>query len=119
MNLQEFIKTALAEIISGVSEAQVEAEKHGASVGSDPAYGYTKDAKIITDEHGRTITNVEFDVALAEASATDTKGGIGVFLGSVGLGSQGASHGESSSNSRIKFVVPIVLPGKKNKPAVY
>ena len=111
MNLQEFIKTALSEIIAGVGEARIEGKKHGAPIGSIRMYGPTREAKIITDSKDRPITNVEFDIALAEASATDTKGGIGVFLGTVGLGSHGASHGESSSNSRIKFSVPIVLPG--------
>lgn len=115
MNLQEFIRTALAEIIAGVADAREEAKKHGAMIGSDPAYGYTKEAKILTDENGRTISNVEFDIALAEANAKDTKGGIGVFLGSVGLGSQGASHGESSTHSRIKFSVPVVFPGDKRQ----
>jgi len=111
MNLQEFIKTALSEIIAGVADARTEGKKHGASIGSHKVYGHLKEARIITDETGRPITNVDFDIALSEASATDTKGGIGVFLGTVGLGSQGASHGESSSNSRIKFSVPIVFPG--------
>lgn len=111
MNLQEFIKTALSEIVAGVADAQVEAKKHGAGVGSMQVYGHTKEAKVITDTNNRPITMVEFDIALSEASAKDTKGGIGVFLGTVGLGSQGASHGESSSHSRVRFSVPIVLPG--------
>ena len=114
MNLREFIKTALTEIVAAVAEARNEAEKHGATIGSDPPYGHLQEAQVITDGHGRPISYVEFDIALAEASAKDTKGGIGVFLGSVGLGSQGASHGESSSHSRIKFSVPIVFPGKKD-----
>jgi hypothetical protein len=113
MNLQMFIKTALAEIVAGVAEARTEGKKHGASIGSNEVYGHTKEAKIIMDEKGRPVSNVEFDIALAEASGTDTKGGIGVFLGTVGFGSQGGSHGESSSNSRIKFSVPIVFPGDK------
>ncbi|WP_449369842.1 hypothetical protein [Thiomonas sp.] len=112
MNLQEFIKTALAEIVAGVAEARTEGNKHGATIGSNRVYGHLKEAGIITDNNGRPVTTVEFDIALAEANATDTKGGIGVFLGSVGLGSQGASHGESSSNSRIKFSVPIIFPGE-------
>jgi len=114
MNLQEFIKTALAEIVAGVAEARIEGEKHGASIGSNKVYGYLQEAKIITDAKSRPVTNVEFDIALAEGSATDTKGGIGVFLGTIGLGSQGASHGEASSHSRIKFSVPIVFPGDQN-----
>lgn len=110
MNLQEFIKTALGEIVAGVAEARIEAKKHGGNVGSICVYGNLKEAKIITDGKDRPVSNVEFNIALAEASSKDTKGGIGVFLGTVGLGSQGASHGEASSQSRIKFSVPIVFP---------
>jgi len=109
MNLEDFIKTALTEIVAGVAAARTEIQKHGGSAGSSPAYGDVKGIK--TDNNGRQIQIVGFDIALADASATDTKGGIGVFLGTAGLGSQGASHGESSSTSRIKFSVPLVLPG--------
>ena len=111
MNVQEFIKTAITEIVAGVSEARDAVKEYGASAGSDKVYGYVKDNKVMTDANGRQVTLVEFDIALAQADATDTKGGIGVFLGNVGLGTQGASHGESSSHSRIKFNVPVVLPG--------
>ncbi|MDA7086401.1 hypothetical protein PH586_08420 [Pseudomonas sp. SA3-5] len=112
MNVQDFIKTAITEIVAGVAEAREAVAEYGASAGSDRVYGYTKDNKIMTDAAGRQVTVVEFDIALAQTDATDTKGGIGVFLGTVGLGSQGSSHGESSTHSRIKFNVPIVLPGK-------
>lgn len=110
MNLQEFIKTALTDIVAGVAEASVAAKAHGASVGSMKMYGYVKENKVMTTENNRPIATVEFDIALAEANSKDTKGGIGVYLGAVGLGSQGASHGEASTHSRIKFTVPIVLP---------
>jgi hypothetical protein len=110
MNLQDFITTALTEIVAGVAQAREAAKSHGASVGSMKLYGYTKENKIITDEHDHPVATVEFDIALAEASAKDAKGGIGVYLGSVGLGSQVGSHGEASSNSRVKFSVPVVLP---------
>jgi hypothetical protein len=111
MNLREFIGEALSEIIAGVADARGNAAEHGAQVGSDELYGHTKEAGIVTDSKSRTVSLVEFDIALANADSKDTKGGIGVFLGTVGLGSQGASHGETSSHSRIKFSVPVVLPG--------
>jgi hypothetical protein len=110
MELKEFIKTALTEIVSGVAEASKLAKEHGGSVGSMQLYGFVKENKIVTNSSDLPVSNVEFDVVLAEANSTDTKGGIGVYLGAVGLGSQGASHGESSSHSRIKFSVPLVLP---------
>lgn len=112
MNIQEFIKTSITEIVLGVADARDAIEGYGAKAGSDRVYGNTKENKILTDGDGRQVTSVEFDIALTSADSTDTKGGIGVFLGAVGVGSQGASHGESSSHSRIKFKVPVFLPGK-------
>ena len=114
MELKEFISTALSEIVAGVSEAGVSAKEHGAKIGSMELYGYLREAKVVTDEGQNPVSQVEFDIALAEGKSTDTKGGIGVYLGAVGLGSQGASHGEHSSNSRIKFSVPIVFPVAKS-----
>lgn len=114
MNLQEFIKTALTDIVAGVAQASEAASAYGASVGSMKLYGFTKENKILTDESDRPVATVEFDIALAESSSKDTKGGIGVYLGAVGLGSQGASHGEASTHSRIKFAVPVILPMAKS-----
>lgn len=114
MNLQDFIKTALTDIVAGVAEASKAAQEHGGSVGSMRLYGHVKENKILTDDNSNPVATVEFDIALAEANSKDTKGGIGVYLGAVGLGSQGASHGEASSHSRIKFSVPIVLPPAKD-----
>ena len=113
MELQEFIKTALTEIVAGVAEASELTRVHGGKAGSMKLYGNVEDNKIMTDENSRPVTPVEFDIALAEASSKDTKGGIGVYLGTIGLGSQGALHGEASTHSRIKFTVPVVLPDAK------
>lgn len=109
MNLQHFVKTALVDIVAGVSAARIEMKQHGSDAGSIPLFGDTKGVR--TDGAGKQVQIVEFDVALADSNSTDTKGGIGVLLGAVNLGSQGASHGERTSTSRIKFSVPIVLPG--------
>lgn len=114
MELKEFIRTALSEIVAGVSEAGNEANSHGAKIGATRLYGYLKEAKIVYDDNNHPVSQVEFDIALAEGNSTDTKGGIGVYLGAVGLGSQGASHGEKTTHSRIKFSVPIVFPASKS-----
>ena len=111
MDLQEFIRTALVDIAAGVAEARDAVAEHGGEVGAMKTYGRVDLAGIVTDAKDRPIATVEFDIALAEAKGTDTKGAIGVFLGSVGLGSQGASHKDASSHSRIRFSVPMVLPG--------
>ncbi len=113
MNLQDFLKRALVEIVNGVADASEAAHESGASLGSFKFYGRTDLVGRITDSRGRPVAHVEFDIVLADGTATDTKGGIGVYLGAVGLGSQGASHGESSTHSRVKFSVPIIFPPAK------
>jgi hypothetical protein len=113
MELREFVTTALTDIVAGVAAARVAVADHGAVVGSDPVYGYVKEAKVLTDGQGRRVSEVEFDIALARTDATGTKGGIGVLLGAVNLGSKGESRAENVNTSRIKFTVPIVLPGDK------
>lgn len=115
MELQEFIKTALTEIVAGVSEASESAKSHGGSVGNMKLYGLCAENKVARNENDIPLVLVEFDIALAEANTKDTKGGIGVYLGAVGLGSQGASHGEASS----QFSVPVVLPSAKGKERSY
>jgi len=56
------------------------------------------------------LSNVEFDVAVTAEKSEGTKGGIGVFVGSIGLGAQGKSDLKNQSVSRIKFSAPISLP---------
>ena len=58
----------------------------------------------------KVVQKIEFDVAVTASSGTATKGGIGIMVGAIGLGSQGQSEAQDSSVSRIKFVVPMVLP---------
>jgi hypothetical protein len=113
LELQEFITNALVQIVAGIADARDKTSSHDATIGSGRVYGRTDIAGTITDQHGRQWSSVEFDVMLAEASGKDTKGGIGVYLGAVGLGSHGASHSDTETRSRIKFTVPIVYPGAR------
>jgi hypothetical protein len=53
---------------------------------------------------------VEFDVAVTTTENTGTKGGIGVFVGAVGFGSQGHSDAGKTQLSRLKLSVPTLLP---------
>ena len=111
MELKEFVKETLTQIVDGVIEAGEELRKKNADV--NPIGGHFDQSAL----QGRQwsfkegVTEVvSFDVALTDQSSKGTKGGIGVFLGSVGLGSQGQSEASQTSLSRIRFQIPILLP---------
>ena len=111
MDLKEFIRDTLTQIAEGAAEAQVNISALGGEVAPSIRTGtYMELGKhgLLSAENGYAHM-VEFDVALTASEGTGTKGGIGVFLGAVTLGSGGESKSESSSLSRIKFSIPISL----------
>ena len=111
MELREFVAVTLTQIVEGVKEAQTRSKDHGAQV--NPSLSTSAE---LAAKHGILIASgsaaqlVQFDVALTATEGTRTKGGIGVVVGVVALGSTGQSQAENSSVSRVKFSVPLVLP---------
>ena len=111
MNLCEFITETLTQISDGVKDAQGKLSAHGARV--NPNLTTSADLAI---KHGLIFASgsaaqlVQFDVAVSVAKEKGTKGGIGLIVGPVTLGSTGQSKSEDSSISRVRFVVPLVLP---------
>ncbi len=101
MDLQEFVSQTLVQIIQGVKDAQQEARKHGGKVNPDQSH---------SPFPGKDIQNVEFDVALTVTEGTGTKGGMGLVVGPLALGTQGESKAQNSSVSRVRFSVPVRLP---------
>lgn len=111
MELHEFITQSITQIINGVKTAQEQNTTDARVNPSDLRLGDGVAHKELYDfEHHMLLTKVEFDVAVTTEDTKGTKGGIGVFVGTVGLGTQGQSEARNASISRMKFSVPIALP---------
>ncbi len=112
VELKDFIARALADIIQGVQDAQVNLKENGVSVNPQLStqQGVLHDQKRLVSIKGQLVQMVEFDVAVTATSATGTKGSIGVVAGIFALGSQGQSNQENKSLSRLKFSIPVTLP---------
>ncbi|MBW4048724.1 MAG: hypothetical protein HIU89_12580 [Proteobacteria bacterium] len=111
MELQEFIKQSLVQIVNGMAEAQQEVAAKGASV--NPSGLKLKDDQVkghSVSNDGNVTQHIEFDVAVTTTEGTGTKGGIGVVMGVLALGSQGQSSASSQAISRLKFTIPMLLP---------
>jgi len=106
MDLAEFVKTTLEQISKGVSEAAAEVKTAGGVV--NPLSPYRpqrhKDAQ---------AQAVEFDVAVTvqEDATTGAKGKISI----IGLGLYGSGEVSSANTTvnRIRFRVPMELPGSE------
>ena len=108
MELKNFVKATLEQIVLGVGEAQITLAKHGASANPTNA-GFTKDGHWNQYNHAMP-QDVVFDVALTSTDKSGSSEGIGVFLGSINLGKKNNSGNEAVAVTKVKFTVPLVLP---------
>lgn len=109
MNLRQFVKETIVEIIEGVADAQRELTRNCVNPIRHMRTG--EETLLIQGYHigqnKQPVQNVEFDVAVAASQGTGTKGGLGVFVAGFGVGTQGQTEKGTSELSRIRFKVPI------------
>ena len=111
MRLQDFISESISQIINGVKDAKNKNDTDARINPSELRLSSSVEQRELFDFRSHILlSKVEFDVAVTTEEATGTKGGIGIFVGAIGLGSHGQSDTRSSSVSRIKLNVPIALP---------
>jgi hypothetical protein len=116
MELQDFIKNTLVQIARGIENAATELKGSKAIVNprnvrtggvqDEHIYGYLNTNK----KFFKVVQKIEFDVAVTAEKTKETKGGMGISVGSIAVGTQGRSENAGSTVSRIRFSVPIVLP---------
>lgn len=89
MELKDFIKHSLVQITKGIQEVNEELEDTDVKINPKNVYVNAK----ARQDYGRLMENketvpvvelVEYDVAVFAEEGTETKGGIGTSVGSIG-----------------------------------
>lgn len=123
MDLQTFIRETLVQVARGIEEAAEELKESGALINPENVANANQQGSVVYGQivpkrdaiMRRHVQSVTFDVAIAASEGTGTKGGIGVVVGAIALGSQGQSNASSSSTSRVQFSVPVALPETRHR----
>lgn len=124
MNLEEFVKISLEQIISGVKKAQESTKlpnKHPSEADLvNPAIMYSADSapkgKYFATTQRNLVHFVDFDVAVSAEDSTEAKGRFSLKVAGLGGVEAGAGGSEKSTSiSRVKFSVPIQLPKTDDK----
>ena len=110
MELKAFIRESLDQIIEAVAASAKVADKQGAVINPRQRQFRYGHGIYFDKQTGSPLVNVEFDIAVTVADQKKSKGGIGVAMANVVLGSQGESGMQNERLNRIKFSVPVVLP---------
>jgi len=105
MNLKEFVRSSITQIIEGVSEAISESGSSGtAVVNPNRSHGAYTDPECI-----------EFDVAVTVADKTDVDGKAGISVIGIKVGGGVESAFENKAVSRLSFRVPVSWPSVKRE----
>jgi hypothetical protein len=102
VELKDFIKETITQIVSGVVEAQAAIDCHGAEI--NPKKVQFKEAGQYNYHNSGKPQMVEFDVGLTSIQKKGSAEGIGVFLGSISLGKKNDEATEYTAVSRIRFL---------------
>lgn len=105
MDLKEFTKQTLIQIVEGTKEADKQIAEYGAHIHTQTNNGVYGISYKVTD--------VEFDVAITTTESEEVNGGAGLKVASfVNIGGESESKTENQTISRIKYTLPLIL-GRK------
>ena len=117
MKVDEFIFESIKQVTDGIDNARDYAETKGAKISGENLnfIGAKNGGGIVymNQDNSEIIEKIDFDIAVTAKEGDKVKGGVGLFVGAVGIGTQGHIESENSSMSRIKFSVPLHLPKKR------
>lgn len=113
MELKEFIKTALIDIVEAIEQAKLELYSRADYICPLINPHDSNNFKVARTHSGMYYQEIEFDIAVTAESTTSSggKAGLKVLGLEAKLGNDLVSN--STSVSRIKFHVPLGLPSKK------
>jgi len=112
MELKDFVKVTLEQIVEGVALAKESIDSHGGTINPTDVT-FKKDGSFNRYEHAMP-QEVTFDVGLTSADKSGSSEGIGVFLGSINIGKKNQTGVEHVAVTKVNFTVPLVLPPGKS-----
>lgn len=111
MELKEFVSEALGQIMEGVKSAQSKASELSGKINPD---GFSNaDTSALRGRNGEIAQIIFFDIVVSTTDADRAKGGVGIFVGDVGIGVRGEAETQSMATNKIRFSIPVYLPTQK------
>ena len=112
MELREFVKTTLLDVIGAVVDAGREMSKDERYTGAfiNPTTVVHEKRVIAHYSGGLSVHDVSFDVAVTAEKSSQGKAGIAVVFSAIGVGGQKANASSDSTVSRIRFSIPVAYP---------
>ncbi|MBQ3535189.1 MAG: hypothetical protein IJA57_00355 [Alistipes sp.] len=114
MDLKEFTKQTLVQIVEGAAEANKALGKHNAFIPDTNMYNKNECYYAVDDDKvQRKVISVDFDVAITATESEGANGGASLKVASLlCLGGETENKTENQTISRVKYTLPLVLAKK-------
>lgn len=114
MDLKQFVKETISQVVSGVNEINEELNTTtGGYVQNKVTYPQPMNGFIRS--YIRESIDVDFDVAITATESDGKNGSAGIKVASIlNIGGGVDSKTENQIVSRVKFTLPLILPYLKN-----
>ena len=114
MDIKDFVKESLMQIAESINEANIELIDKGSYVPTGNIVGEGVLCTVVKNSETRHFIKVEFDLAVTVSQEHGTSGGGGLSIASLAnVGIKGEDKEDKEEISRIKFMIPMALPEKK------
>jgi hypothetical protein len=110
MDLKEFIELTLIQIVDGVQDANKKVTESGARISSKNVRP-TKESQFFNFVESKLVNNIEFDVAVTTTENDNANGCAGIKIAGINIGGGIENQTSNQTVSRIKFNIPLQLPG--------
>jgi hypothetical protein len=116
MQLEDFIAQTVQQLVRGLLKAHNNIWQLGGKVNPQLNEKELQKFPSITvqsyggSKHESSTTLVDFDISIIAKDKTETRGGMGVFVGSFGVGASNKLTESSNQHSRVKFSIPVSIP---------
>ena len=110
MELKDFVSETLKQVMEGVKMAQNKAAEFGGTINPQ---GFLISEKSVPFRRGGVDLVgqvIEFDIVVSTHDTDKAKGGVGIFVGEIGVGVRGEAESQSTAVNRIQFSIPVYLP---------
>lgn len=106
MELKEFIKLTITEIMDGIKESQKEQDNYSAKI--NPSYATSHYQEI--DGQYFAIKDINFEIALTESQTGENKKGISVSFPILNGGIDNNKTNTTTTGTKVSFSLPVIFP---------
>lgn len=113
MELKEFIKDTISQIVDAVDELNEEYKDKKIVVNPYSWFSIRDVTQVRSGDKFYNLTNIDFDLDVVVENLENSKGNVGVLAGILKAGGSMEEGKNNKASNKVHFTIPVMLPSRK------